>query len=236
MRLEIFGVEGLPEIAEGDDLAALIAARADLRDGDVVVVAQKVVSKAEGRLVAIDPSDRDAERARVVAGETKRVVARRGDLVIVETMHGFVCAHAGVDGSNVAADRLALLPADPDASADRLRARLASISGHSLAVVVSDTFGRPWRVGQVNVALGVVGLRALRDERGGTDTYGNDLVATLIAVADEVASAAELVMGKTNGVPVAVVRGLAGSLGPGTGRDLIRPPEEDLFPHGIIEG
>lgn len=235
MRIEIVGVEGLPEIRPGDDLGAMIAERAELRDGDIVVVAQKIISKAEGRLVAIDPSDREAERARVVTAETKRVVARRGDLVIVETHHGFVCAHAGVDGSNVAPDQLSLLPVDPDASAEHLRARLAQITSHALAVVVSDTFGRPWRIGQTNVALGIAGMRALRDERGRTDPHGNDLVATVIAVADEVAAAAELVMGKTDGVPVAVVRGLLGALGNGSGRELVRPPEDDLFPTGTIQ-
>ncbi len=233
--ISILPVEGLPEIREGDDLAALIAARAHLRDGDVVVLAQKVVSKAEGRLVPVDPDRRTEERARVAAAETARVVARRGDLVIVETKHGFVCAHAGVDASNVPSDRLALLPADPDASAAGLRAGLRIAAGADVAVIVADTFGRPWRVGQTNVALGVAGIEALRDHRGEKDAFGTDLEATLIAVADQLAGAAELVMGKAEGVPVAVVRGYAGPRGPGTGRDLIRPPEEDLFPEGRIE-
>jgi coenzyme F420-0:L-glutamate ligase/coenzyme F420-1:gamma-L-glutamate ligase len=235
MRLEIFGVPGMPEIVPGDDLAALIGARVALRDGDVVVLAQKVVSKAEGRTVRIDPARRDAERARVVEGQSARVIARRGDLVICVTEHGFVCAHAGVDGSNVAPDMLVLLPQDPDASAARVRAELRSVTGADVAVVVSDTFGRPWRVGQTNVALGVAGIAALRDERGRTDASGNPLVATLIAVADELAGAAELVMGKTDGVPVAIVRGFTGARGAGSGRDLIRPAEEDLFPTGLMD-
>jgi len=233
--ISIIPIEGLAEIAEGDDLPALIAARASLEDGDVVVVAQKIVSKAEGRLVPVDPERRAEERARVVASETVRVVARRGDLVIVETKHGFVCAHAGVDASNVPPDRLALLPADPDASAAGLRAGLRAAAVADVAVIVADTFGRPWRVGQTNVALGVAGIEALRDHRGQVDTFGTNLEATLIAVADELAGAAELVMGKTDGVPAAVVRGYGGRRGDGTGRDLIRPPGEDLFPEGRIE-
>lgn len=231
MKIEITPVRGLPEIAGGDDLAAMIAERAELRDGDVVVVSQKVVSKAEGRVVAVDPERRAEERARLAEKEAVRVVARRGDLVIVETHHGFVCAHAGVDGSNLPPDRLALLPEDPDASAERLRARLRELTGARVGVIVSDTFGRPWRVGQTDVAIGAAGISPVRDLRGERDAFGNPLVATVIAVADEIAGAAELVMGKSDGVPVAIVRGLDVG-GEGTARELIRPHDEDLFPRG----
>ena len=215
MTLEVIPVRGLPEIAEGDDLAALIRAHAELRPGDVVAVTQKVVSKAEGRVVP-DASD-------PVAAETRRVVAKRGDLVIAETRHGFVCANAGVDRSNVADGFVSLLPEDPDASAARLSGALGA------PVVITDTFGRPWRQGQVNVAIGVAGLPALVDLRGEKDAHGRVLEATVIALADEVAAAAGLVQGKAQGVPAAIVRGLAPEAPEGTARDLVRPPEEDLF-------
>jgi coenzyme F420-0:L-glutamate ligase/coenzyme F420-1:gamma-L-glutamate ligase len=234
MTLSILPVPGIPEIAEGDDLAAILAARASLEDGDVVVVTQKIVSKAEGRLVEIDPTQRDAERARIVASETRRVVARRGPILIAETATGLVCANAGVDGSNLPPDRLALLPLDPDASAERLREGLSRLTGARVAVIVSDTFGRPWRMGQTDVAIGVAGMAPLRDHRGEKDTFGNVLEATLIAVADEIAAAAELVMGKSDGVPVAIVRGLDAG-GEGSARELVRPAEEDLFPRGVME-
>ena len=231
----ILPVTGIPDVTAGDDVAAMIASRATLADGDVVVVTQKIVSKSDGRVVEIDPLDRERERRRVVEGETRRVVARRGDLVVVETVHGLVAAHAGVDGSNVPPDRMALLPADPDGSAAALRAALRDRTGADVAVIISDTFGRPWRVGQVNVAIGVAGMAPLRDHRGDKDTFGNVLEATLIAEADEIASAAELVMGKTDAVPVAIVRGL-GASGDGSARQLVRPAEEDLFRYGIVEG
>ena len=236
MRLEVFGVEGLPEIAEGDDLGALIAAAVALADGDVVVVAQKVVSKSEGALVDVDPARRDDEQTRVVAEQTAKVVARRGDVVIVRTHHGFVCANAGVDASNVAPDRLALLPADPDASAARLRASLRIRAGVEVGVIVSDTFGRPWRAGQTNVALGVAGIAPMRDFRGEKDSFGMTLEATVIAIADELAGAAELVMGKSDGVPVAVVRGAPVQRDEqATGRALLRPLEEDMFATGALD-
>jgi coenzyme F420-0:L-glutamate ligase/coenzyme F420-1:gamma-L-glutamate ligase len=227
LKLEVIPVAGMPEVRERDDLAALIADHADLRDGDVLVVAQTIVSKAEGRLVPVDPRRRDAERARLVERESVRELARRGDLRIVETKHGFVCAHAGIDASNVPPDRLALLPEDPDASAAAIRAGLGKVA--NVGVIVSDTFGRPWRVGQTNVAIGVAGVRPLRDHRGEKDSYGAPLRSTLIALADELAGAAELVMGKSDGIPVAIVRGLEGAAGEGSARDLLRPPEEDLF-------
>lgn len=232
MSIEVIPVTGIPEVEDGDDLAALIAAAAALRDGDVVVVAQKVVSKAEGRMVAIDPLRRTEERARLIAEETVDVLARRDELVISRTRHGFVCANAGVDASNVPPDRIALLPVDPDASAARIRAGLEERAGVRVGVIVSDTFGRPWRVGQTNVTLGVAGMRPLRDHRGEKDSYGQLLEATLIAIADEVAGAAELVMGKTDGIPVAIVRGLDGAEGEGSGAELIRPAGEDLFRRG----
>ena len=229
MKLEVIPVTGLPEIGDGDDLARLLVTHADIHDGDVLVVAQKVVSKSEGRMIEIDPTaDAKAERARVAAAETARVVARRGDVVIAQTHHGFVCANAGVDASNVPPGTLALLPRDPDGSAERLRASLNS-AGIRAGVVISDTFGRPWRVGQTNVALGVAGIRAVRDHRGEKDSFGMELEATIIAIADEIAGAAELVMGKSDGIPVAIVRGIEGASGEGTGSELIRPAEEDLF-------
>ncbi len=235
MRIEVFPVEGLPEIEEGTDLATLIADRSTVRDGDVVVVTSKVISKAEGRVVEVDPTDRESARAAVAEREARRIVARRDDLIIAETEHGFICANAGVDGSNLPADRLALLPLDPDGSATRLRAGLKE-RGADVGVVISDTFGRAWRAGQTNVAIGVAGVRPMRDHRGDKDTFGSLMEATIIALADEIAAAAELVMGKTDGVPVAIVRGLAkDAFGEGTSRELIRPAEEDLFRTGTME-
>jgi coenzyme F420-0:L-glutamate ligase / coenzyme F420-1:gamma-L-glutamate ligase len=233
VKLEILPVVGLPEVEQGDDLTSLIVQHAQLADGDVVVVAQKIVSKSEGRMVAVDPARRDEQRAEVIRSETAEVVARRGEVLIVRTHHGFVCANAGVDASNVAPDRLALLPEDADASAARLREGLRR-AGFDVAVIISDTFGRPWRTGQTNVALGVAGIAPLRDYRGEKDSYGMTLEATVIAIADELAGAAELVMGKADGIPVAVVRGLT-EPGEGTARDLIRIPSEDMFPTGSLE-
>ena len=234
MRLEVIPVTGLPEITSGDDLAAFVLQHAEINSGDVVVVAQKVVSKAEGRTLEIDATKSREERARAVTGETARVVARRGDVVIAQTRHGFVCANAGVDASNVPPDRLALLPLDPDGSAERLRAAFAR-AGIDAGVVISDTFGRPWRIGQTNVALGSAGIKPLRDHRGEKDSFGMELEATIIAVADEIAGAAELVMGKSDGIPVAIVRGLEGAAGDGSARDLLRAPEEDMFAAGGVE-
>lgn len=227
MRLEAFGVEGLPEIAPGDDLAALISAAVELRDGDIVVVTSKVVSKAEGRLVA-------ADREEAITSETIRVVARRGTTRIVETSHGLVLAAAGVDASNTAPGTVALLPVDPDASARRLRAALP----RTVAVLVTDTAGRPWREGQVDIAIGSAGLRPLLDLRGEVDPHGRVLDATVTAVADEVAALADLVKGKLAGVPVAVVRGLAALVtaedGPGA-RALVRRAADDMFRLGSRE-
>ena len=227
---------GLPEVRPGDDLAALVAAACDLRDGDVVVVTSKVVSKAEGRLVPVPPGvDRERVRQQAVAEETVRVVARRGSTVIAQDRRGLVLAAAGVDASNVRSDEIALLPLDPDASARRLRDRLGALTGCRVAVVVSDTLGRPWRVGQVDQAIGVAGLAPVRDARGTTDSHGAVLEVTEIAVADELAAAAELVKGKAEGVPVAVVRGL--DL-PDDGRGaaaLVRPAAQDWFRLGTVE-
>ncbi len=233
-------VEGIPEVVEGDDLAALIAERVLLEDRDVVVISQKVVSKAEGRVVRLDgvePSERarelaageDARRLEVILSEAAEIVRTRPPLVIAETRHGFVCASAGVDASNAPEDgTLVLLPVDPDASAARIRSGLAEYSGRELGVVISDSFGRPFRNGIVDVALGCAGIAPLLDLRGVTDPVGHVLQTTIVAVADEIASAAELVMGKLAGIPVAVVRGLDVA-GDGRARDLVMDRERDLF-------
>jgi coenzyme F420-0:L-glutamate ligase/coenzyme F420-1:gamma-L-glutamate ligase len=234
LGLQVLPVVGLPEVQPGDDLAALIAAASTLVDGDVVVVTSKVVSKAEGRLLPAG-DDREAVRQRAIDDEAVREVARRPQVRIVETRSGFVTANAGVDASNVAADVIALLPEDADASARRLRDGLRERCGVDVAVVVSDTTGRPWRHGLTDVAIGVAGLAAVVDHRGRHDPHGNVLDRTEIAVADEVAAAADLVKGKLAGVPVAVVRGLEfGDDGRGS-RALLRAPEEDLFRLGTDE-
>ena len=225
--IQVLPVEGLPEVRPGDDLSDLLATALSgigVRDGDVVAVTQKVVSKAEGRVVP-----EGAGRAVWVERETTRVVARRDDLVIAETRHGFVCANAGVDASNVEAGFLTLLPEDPDSSAERLRKALSERLGAELAVVITDTFGRPWRQGLVNVAIGCSGLPALVDLRGTLDAQGRELEATIVALADEVAAGTGLVMGKAAGVPAAVVRGVGLEAPAGTARDLVRSREDDLF-------
>jgi coenzyme F420-0:L-glutamate ligase / coenzyme F420-1:gamma-L-glutamate ligase len=240
-EIRVIAVEGLPEIREGDDLAELIAAKIELEDGDVVVFAQKAVSKAEGRVVRledIEPSDRareiagddqDPRRIEAILREAKRVVRVRKPLVIAETRHGFICASAGVDSSNAPAPgMLVLLPLDPDASAERSRARFRELTGRDVGVLVTDSFGRPWRQGTIDVALGAAGLEVMRDLRGTRDRVGYELHATMIAAADEIASAAELVMGKVDGIPAAVVRGLEVA-GDGRARDLVIPEERDLF-------
>lgn len=237
MSLEIFGLDGIPEVRENDDLAALIA-RSALADGDILVVTSKVVSKAEGRILVAD------DREKAIEAETVRVVARRrhprGETRIVETRQGLVLAAAGVDASNTAAGTVLLLPEDPDASAARIRARLYELRGVNVGVIVSDTLGRPWREGLTDAAIGAAGLNPIDDLRGHSDDHGNRLEATITAVADEIAAAAELVKGKLAGVPVAVVRGLfhlvnaPGEHGPGA-RALIRPPAEDMFRYGSAE-
>lgn len=242
-RIELIAVEGLPEVKPNDDLAALIAQHSSLQPNDVVVVAQKIVSKAEGRLVdltsvtaspeaiSIAPhliAKPDPRVVQVILDESARVL-RTDRVLITETRHGYVCANSGVDHSNVPGDdMLALLPEDPDASANALRTRLHDLTGVEVAVIVSDTFGRPWRIGIVNVALGVAGMPAALDLRGKPDDVGKSLSATVLAIADDVAAAAGIVMGKTARVPVVVVRGLELE-GKGSGRDLIRPAAEDLF-------
>ena len=227
-RIEVLAVAGLPEVRPGDDLAALIAGAVDLVDGDVVVVTQKVVSKAEDRLVDIDP---EVGHRPLVERESVRILRRRGDLVIAETEHGFVCANAGVDLSNVEGGQAALLPVDSDRSARRIRDALRHRFSVDVAVVVSDTFGRPWRRGVTDVAIGCAGLRPVVDLRGTTDALGRELQVTEVAVVDEIAAAAELVMGKAAGVPVAVVRGIDPAwFGDGSVvDDVVRSPDEDLF-------
>jgi len=238
--IQVLPVEGLPEIREGDDLAALIAERAELADGDVLVVAQKAVSKSEGRVVRladVEPSDdarelaagEDPRRLQVILDEAVRLVRTRPPLVIAETRHGFVCASAGVDSSNAPeAETVVLLPEDPDASAQRLRDGLRELTGSEIGVILSDSFGRAWRQGTTGVAIGLAGIRPLLDLTGVRDSAGYELHATVIAVADELAGAAELVMGKTDGVPAAIVRGYD-ARGEGSARDLVIPAKRDLF-------
>jgi len=242
-RLELIAVEGLPEVRPGDDLGGLIGSRSKLEPGDVIVVAQKVVSKAEGRIVNLQTVTAGSEAVRIaanlVAGPDARMVQvildesvrvlRSQRALITETRHGFVCANGGIDHSNVpGADDVTLLPEDPDSSADKIRSRLRELTGVEVGVVVSDTFGRPWRLGIVNVALGVAGLPALLDLRGSLDDAGKPLHATVLAIADDVAAAAGIVMGKTARTPAVIVRGLRLE-GRGSGRDLVRPAAEDLF-------
>jgi coenzyme F420-0:L-glutamate ligase/coenzyme F420-1:gamma-L-glutamate ligase len=225
-ELRVIPVPGVPEVRAGDDLGALLAEAArplSLQDGDVVVVTQKVVSKAEGRLVP------HAERARALAAEAKRILRRSGEMVIAETVHGFVCANAGIDASNVPGDDVVLLPVDPDLSARRIKARLAALAGVDVAVVVSDTFGRAWRLGQTDVAIGVAGIDPFVDYRGTFDAQGREMTATRICVADELAGAAEIVMGKADGVCAAIVRGARTVRGRGAATQIVRPPSEDLF-------
>ena len=243
--LEILPVGGIPEVRPGDDLPDLIARATgeSLLAGDILVVTHKIVSKAEGRLVdlrAVEPSalakgfaaryGRDPRQIEVALRESRRVVRMERGLIIAETHHGFVCANAGVDASNVPGDdTVCLLPVDPDASAARLREALRARIESDLAVIISDSFGRPWREGITNVAIGVAGMEPLADYRGRRDPYGYPLEASILAVADELAAAAELVMGKTEGIPVAIIRNYPYKLGPGRALDLLMAPERDLF-------
>ena len=241
----MIGLAGVPELEPGDDLGALIARACGdaggLEEGDVVVVAQKAVSKVEGRIVRLDevtPSERaielagdegDPRQVEVILRESVTVVRSRPPLVISQTRHGFVCASAGVDASNAKGPgTVILLPLDPDASARALRERLHELTGVAPGVIVSDSFGRAWRQGTTDVALGVAGLTPLRDLRGTQDRQGYELRSTMIAIVDEIAGAAELVMGKANGVPAAIVRGVD-ALGDGRAVDLVMPRERDLF-------
>jgi coenzyme F420-0:L-glutamate ligase/coenzyme F420-1:gamma-L-glutamate ligase len=245
--LLLFAVPGIPEVTPGADLGALIAGAVSrcgrgVEPGDVMVVAQKVVSKAEGAIVRLDevtPSPaatrwaaetgRDARLIEVILRESARIVRMEQGILIAETRHGFVCANAGVDASNVAPGIVTLLPQDPDASAHRLRVALSTAFGCPVAVIVSDTFGRAWREGVINVALGVSGLRPLLDYRGSADSYGRPLRSTVIALADELAGAAEIVTRKSAGTPVAIARGVAEWAGEGHGRMLVRDASRDLF-------
>ncbi|MGI8684697.1 MAG: coenzyme F420-0:L-glutamate ligase [Acidimicrobiales bacterium] len=224
-------MHGLPEVRPGDILADLIAAAVDLHDGDVVVVTQKIVSKAEGRLVPVDPALGPLAHRALVEQESVRVLRRRGDLIVSETAHGFVCANAGVDLSNVEPGQAVLLPVDADRSARRIRDGLRGRAGVHVGVVVSDTFGRPWRRGLTDVAIGTAGVAAVVDLRGSTDSWGRPLNVTEVCVADELAGAAELVMGKASAVPVAVVRGVdpAWLRESSVRAEIVRPPAEDLF-------
>lgn len=236
--IQVFAVPGLPEFTPGDDLAAAIAAAAPwLRDGDVVVVTSKIVSKAEGRMVSAprDPQQRDAFRRELVRQEAVRVLARKKRTLITQNKLGIVQAASGVDASNVPADQIALLPEDPDASARRLREGLAERLGVQVGVVISDTMGRAWRVGQTDVAIGAAGLRVLHRYAGARDDQGNELAVTEVAVADEIAGAGDLVKGKLGACPVAVVRGLTTVDDGSSARDLVRPVEEDLFRLGTEE-
>ena len=229
-QLSIIPVDGIGEISPGDDLAGIIAGAAELADGDVLVVTQKVVSKAEGMLEAVDPND-PLSHKEIVERESVRVLRRRGDLIISETKHGFVCANAGIDLSNVERGYAALLPEDSDRSARRIRDGIKARAGVDVAVIISDTFGRTWRRGLTDVAIGCAGIGAILDLRGSSDTYGREMQVTEVAVVDEIASAAELVMGKATGVPAAIVRGIPSEwLRKGEVRaEIIRAPEEDLF-------
>ncbi|MGH3376944.1 MAG: coenzyme F420-0:L-glutamate ligase [Actinoallomurus sp.] len=231
VAFEVFGIPGLPEVREGDDIATLLAA-VDLRDGDIVVVTSKIVSKAEGRVLVA------GDREKAIDAETVRVVARRGGTRIVQTRQGLVLAAAGVDASNTEPGTVLLLPVDSDASARHIRARLHELAGVRVGVIVSDTLGRPWRLGLTDAAIGAAGVRPMDDLRGRTDPYGNLLEATMTSVADEVASAAELVKGKLAGVPVAIVRGLTHLVteedGPGAAA-LVRTADEDMFRYGSAD-
>jgi coenzyme F420-0:L-glutamate ligase / coenzyme F420-1:gamma-L-glutamate ligase len=239
--IQLLPVVGLPEIRQGDDLAALVVERIDLEDGDVAVIAQKVVSKLEGRVVRIDEleasakarelagDERDPREVEAILREATRIVRERGPLVIAETRHGFICASAGVDHSNAPEPgTLVLLPVDPDASARRLRDRLIELGGAEVGVIVTDSFGRPFRQGTTDVAIGVAGVPALVDLRGTTDRIGYVLQSSRIAIADEIAGAADLARGKAEGVPVVVVRGLRLE-GDGSAQEIVIEPELDLF-------
>ncbi len=225
-EIRVIPVTGVVEVVTGDDVALLIvdaAGEETFQDRDVLVVTQKVISKAEGRIVPA------ADKAAAVQSESARVLRRLGEMTISETRHGFVCANAGVDASNIDGDHIALLPLDPDASARRIRARVKHLTGADVGVVISDTFGRAWRLGQTDVAIGVAGIEPFVDHRGKLDTHGHEMTATRIAVADEIAGAAELVMGKTERICAAIVRGADVVFGRGAATEMVRPPNQDLF-------
>jgi coenzyme F420-0:L-glutamate ligase/coenzyme F420-1:gamma-L-glutamate ligase len=245
--IEIIGLEGMPLIKEGDNLGEIIVGAAgksgvDIRDGDVIVITQKIISRAEGRLIdlgRVTPSpfalkiardtNKDPRHVEVVLRETGRVVRMRGGIMIMETRHGFVCANAGVDLSNIEGGMVCLLPLNPDLSADGIRREVYRLTGREVAVVITDTWGRPWRLGQVDFAIGVSGMSPFMDYRGEVDRFGYELRVTNIAVADELASAAELAKGKLKQIPIVVIRGYDYPEGEGSGREMVRPPENDLF-------
>lgn len=231
MSIEILPVVGIGEVAEGEDIATVIGealerSNVQLFEGDIVVVTHKIISKAEGQVRLIES---EQVYRSLVEGEAAEIIRRRGDLVITKTRHGFVCANAGVDRSNVPKGRAVLLPIDPDASAHRIRIRLERRFGVGIGVVVTDTFGRAWRRGLCDIAIGVSGIPAILDLRGETDMQGRVLEVTEVAVVDEIAAAADLVMGKATGIPVAIVRGLNLPSGEGRASDLVRPAAEDMF-------
>ena len=232
MTLQIVPIKGIGDVNPGTALdtvilAAIAGSGENLEGGDVLVVTHKIVSKAEGALRT--GVDTDADYRRVVEDEAARVIRRRGDLVITETRHGFVCANAGVDRSNTAEGTAVLLPVDPDKSAHNLRMQMKRATGVSIGVIISDTFGRAWRRGVVDFAIGISGVPAIVDHRGTPDMFGRVMEATEVGIADEIAAAADLVMGKASGIPVAIVRGLTTDEPPGQGSDLVRRPDEDLF-------
>ena len=226
-EIRIIPIAGVGEVLTGDDLALLITTAAGdgaFEEGDVIVVTQKVVSKSEGRIVPA------ADKEAAIASESVRVLRRSaGGMVISETRHGFVCANAGIDASNIDGDKIALLPVDPDASARRIKARIKHLTGVDVAIVISDTFGRAWRLGQTDVAIGVAGIEPFVDYRGAFDAQGREMTATRIAVADELAGAAEMVMGKVDKVCAAIVRGAPVRYGRGAATEIVRPPSEDFF-------
>jgi coenzyme F420-0:L-glutamate ligase/coenzyme F420-1:gamma-L-glutamate ligase len=229
--IQIFPLPGIPEIEPGDDVAAAIleavaTAPTGFHHGDVLVVTHKIVSKAEGRI--IDAGDDVAYRA-AVEDEARSIIRRRGDLVITQTRHGFICANAGVDRSNVTGDRAVLLPVDPDRSAHGIRMRILQATDVDVPVIISDTFGRPWRRGQTDIAIGVSGMKVIEDHKGQPDANGRIMEATEVALVDEIAAAADLAMGKATQIPVAIVRGVTWERGSDRATDLVRPPHEDLF-------
>ena len=245
--LEVTGLEGIGEVAVGSPIGQMIHDACSrlglsLDSGDILVIAQKIVSKAEGRVARLSeivPSaravelsvklDKDPRLLEVILGESRRIIKMGRGVIIVETHHGFICANGGVDLSNVGLGKVALLSQDPDKSAKNIREEIRELTGVSPGVIISDSFGRPWRLGTTDVALGVAGLNPLKDDRGKTDSYGYELKASVEAIGDELASAASLIMGKRDRVPVALVRGLTAELGQGSARELLRPKEQDLF-------
>ncbi|MDP9495619.1 MAG: coenzyme F420-0:L-glutamate ligase [Actinomycetota bacterium] len=231
MNLEIMPVTGIGVVSPGDDVAALLAVAIgplSPAPGDLVVITHKIISKAEGAVVQIEGDEAEFRR-NLIESEAVSIVRRRGDLIIAETRHGFICANAGIDRSNTAPGTMILLPDDPDRSAHRIRTRLQRHFSVDIPVIISDTFGRPWRKGLTDIAIGMSGLEAILDLKGTTDWAGHELEVTEVAVADELAAAADLVMGKAAGIPAALIRGYTGPRGDGRGRDLVRPADEDLF-------